>query len=307
MRRDARSPWSLGLSIVIAMLWACGSDTEPDLGVARVALQPEHPSVGVGQTVQMSATAFDAADQPIPNTVARWQVGDASRATVSTSGLVTGVAVGSTTVSATIGGVSGSTDVTVTEATPSLATLGLAPEALKLAPGRAGRLVATARNFNGDLVSVAVTWTAGDPAVASVDGQGVVTAHTQGSTTVTASAQGLTASATVSVDPLFTVASLEITPTSATVTVDDTVRFQAVARDARGDELPGQLVAWSVAGQSVATVSQDGLASGTAAGETAIRATVEGLSADARLTVLPPLIGSRARLRDASSTPTASP
>ena len=296
MRLDAHTRRLSVLSILSAMLWACGSDTEPDLGVARVALQPEHPSVGVDQTVQMSATAFDASDQPIPNTVASWRVADVSRATVSTSGLVTGVAVGSTTVSATIGGVSGSTDLTVTASTPSLATLGVTPDVVRLAPGSEGRLGATARSFDGEPVSAAVSWTSADPAVASVDAQGVVTAHALGETTVTASVEGLTSTATVSVDPLFAVVSLEVTPATASVTVGDTVRFQAVARNARGDQLPGQLVSWSIAGPGAATVSQDGLASGTATGETIVRATVAGRSADARLTVLPPLIGLRGPL-----------
>jgi uncharacterized protein YjdB len=284
----------LTLVLIVAGLAACGSDTGPETRPARVEIQPPHPSVGVDQSLQMSATAFDDADQPLPDHVARWAVDDVARATVSTSGLVTGVSTGSTTISATIDGVIGSTDLTVTEPTPSLSFVTLEPSELRVAPGRAGRLLAVLHDFDGNPFSgPPVSWSSDDPAVASVDGDGIVSANTRGTTTVTASAQGLTASATVTVDPLFAVVSLEATPATVSVAVADTVRLEAIAKDAQGDALAGRVVSWSVVTPGVATVSADGLITGVSQGETVVRATADGFTADAPVRVLPPLIGSQ--------------
>jgi trimeric autotransporter adhesin len=283
----------LQLTFSLAILLACSDDTGADRGVARVVVQPEHPSVGVDQTLAMTATAYDEADQPLPEMVARWQVGDAGVATVSTSGVVTGVSVGSTTVSATIDAVAGSTDLTVTEPTAPVASVTVEPAELMVAPGRFGRLVPTLRAFNGEAITgPTITWTTDAPAVASVDGGGVVTAHGQGTATVTAAVQGVSTTATVTVDPLFTIVSLEITPASPSVTVEDTVALDVIAKDAQGDALAGRLVEWSTLSPGFASVSADGVVTGLAAGNATIQAAADGLVAEATVGVLPPLIGS---------------
>jgi uncharacterized protein YjdB len=281
------------LTFSLAVLSACSDDTGADRGVARVVVRPESPSVGVDQTLELTATAYDQADNSLPDMVARWQVGDARVATVSTSGVVTGVSVGSTTVSATIDAVAGSTDLTVTAPTPPLASVTVEPAELQLAPGRMGRFAATLRDFDGNpFTGPTITWTTDAPAVANVDAGGVVTANGQGTATVTATVQGLSATATVTVDPLFTIVSLEITPASPSVTVDDTVALGVLAKDAQGDALPGRVVAWSTLSPAVARVSADGGVTGLAAGDATIRAAADGLVADVTVKVLPPLIGS---------------
>jgi uncharacterized protein YjdB len=281
------------LTFSLAILLACSDDTGADRGVARVAVRPEHPSVGVGQTLALTATAYDEADNPLPDMIARWQVGDAGVATVSTSGVVTGVSVGPTTVSAIIDAVAGSTDLTVTEPTPPLASVTVEPAELRIAPGRMGRLVATLRDFTGEpFTGPIVTWTTDDPSVASVDADGVVTASARGTTTVTATVEGLSTTATVTVDPLFAVVSLEILPALPTVTVANTVRLELIARDAQGDALPGRLVEWSTLSPGLAGVSANGVVTGLASGDATIRAAADGLVAEATVKVLPPPIGS---------------
>jgi trimeric autotransporter adhesin len=220
-------------------------------------------------------------------------VADTRVATISTNGVVTGVSMGSTTVSATIDAVSASTDLTVTEPTPPLASVTVEPAELMVAPGRSGRLVATLRDFSGNpITGPTVSWTSHDPAVASVDEGGVVTGHGQGTATVTATVQGLSSSATATINPLFAIVSLEVTPLSSSVTVGDTVTLDVIARDALGDALPGRLVEWSTLSPQIASVSGRGVVTGVASGEAIIRAAADGLVAEATLRVLPPLIGS---------------
>jgi uncharacterized protein YjdB len=85
--------------------------------VATVSVAPTSGSVEVGQTLQLTATARDAGGNVITGRPTTWTVSDASVATVSGSGLVTGVAAGSATVTATVEGKSGTSAITVVPVT----------------------------------------------------------------------------------------------------------------------------------------------------------------------------------------------
>ncbi|MEX2281418.1 MAG: Ig-like domain-containing protein [Gemmatimonadota bacterium] len=82
--------------------------------IARISVAPSPASVPAGQTVQLIATARDAADAAITGKLFAWSSQNQSIATVSQSGLVTGVVSGSTTISAAAEGVSGNVTVNVT-------------------------------------------------------------------------------------------------------------------------------------------------------------------------------------------------
>jgi hypothetical protein len=71
--------------------------------IDRLELSPTAPQVAVGGTLQITASARDASNAIVltsPSKIA-WDTGDHSVATVSSTGLVTGVAVGTTTVTVT--------------------------------------------------------------------------------------------------------------------------------------------------------------------------------------------------------------
>src|SRR3989442_4430744 len=88
-----------------------GSET-PSVSVASVTLLPA--SVGVGQTVQLTAALTDAAGSPLSGRVVTWASGAPAVAKVSRSGLVAGVAAGPGTITATSEGQSGAAAITVT-------------------------------------------------------------------------------------------------------------------------------------------------------------------------------------------------
>jgi hypothetical protein len=81
--------------------------------VASVEVAPSSASVVVGGTVQLTATPKDANGQPLTGRTITWASNATGVATVSTTGLVTGVAAGSATVTATSEGQSGSSSITV--------------------------------------------------------------------------------------------------------------------------------------------------------------------------------------------------
>ncbi len=82
--------------------------------VASVTVSPTPATVAVGQTVQLTATPKDASGTPLQGLTISWATSNSGVATVSTSGLVTGVAAGSVTITASCGGQSGIAAVTVT-------------------------------------------------------------------------------------------------------------------------------------------------------------------------------------------------
>lgn len=96
--------------------------------LTSVTVAPSPGSVAIGGTLQLTATARDQYGNPMAGVpAATWQTGDAARATVSGTGLVTGVAAGAVTVTASVShdGTtrSGTTTVNVGSSVPGTATV----------------------------------------------------------------------------------------------------------------------------------------------------------------------------------------
>ena len=212
-----------------------------------------------------------------------WESDDTSVATVSTSGLVTAVARGTTTITATSGDKSKTASITVDlpaariDVDPSSHTL--------TSVGATKQLTVTVYDANNDIITgAAVTWESGDTNVATVNSNGLVTAVADGSTGITATSGGESDSATITVD--LPDGSIEIDPSSATLTaVADTVQLTATVYDANDDIVSGATVTWTSGTTSVATVSASGLVTAVARGNTTITATSGSVSDEAAITV----------------------
>ncbi len=122
-----------------------------------------------------------------------WASSNSAVAEVGNDGTVKAVAVGTATITATVDGASASCTVTVTEDPKPSATISLDTQAITLKKGESRVLKAT--------VSTGATpaWMSGNKNVATVDMNGTVTAVAAGSTTITATAEGVSASCTVTV------------------------------------------------------------------------------------------------------------
>jgi len=93
-------------ALAVILATSCGGSDEPaapDTTVASVSLSASATTIEPGTTVQLTATAKNAAGTALPGT-ATWASNTQSVATVSSTGLVTGVANGTATISATIAG-----------------------------------------------------------------------------------------------------------------------------------------------------------------------------------------------------------
>jgi hypothetical protein len=163
---------------------------------------------------------------------ATWTTGNTTIATVSNvagaAGQVLARAVGSTTVTAALGAVSGQTSLTVIGATAS--SLSIAPIAVSTPLGTGVQYTATLVFTNGTTRNVTgqTTWTSSNPAAATIGRTGRATPVAVGATTIGASYMGLAASTTLTVTDAV-VTAVELTPIAPTVPVGTVTQFTATA------------------------------------------------------------------------------
>jgi len=259
----------------------------PTVPVAAVTVTPASVSVLQGQTVQLTATPRDANGNPLTGRVITWQSSNSAIASVNGSGLVSGVAAGGpVTMTATSEGQSGTASVTVTVA--PVAAVTVTPSSGTVAIGQTVQLTATPRDASGNpLTGRVITWQSSNSAIASVNGSGLVSGVAAGGpVTMTATSEGQSGTASITVSGV-PVASVTVSPASASVPVGQTQQLTATLKDANGTVLTGRPVAWSSNNTPVATVTGTGLVTAKVAGSATITATSEGQSGTAAITVTP--------------------
>jgi Bacterial surface proteins containing Ig-like domains len=120
--RSAIAPFALLFLVLLAGCGGSGGDTPtgqpPAAAVATVTIGAPATSVNVSETIQLAATLRDQSGNALSGRTVVWTTANAGVATVSNTGLVSGVAVGSTTITATSEGKSGTAAITVTPRAP---------------------------------------------------------------------------------------------------------------------------------------------------------------------------------------------
>jgi alpha-tubulin suppressor-like RCC1 family protein len=275
-----------GAATVTATTDGVGGDANVAVSqeVSTVTVTPATSGlVSFDETVQLAAVVRDANGNTIAGKTFTWDSSDESIATVSASGLVTAVGNGVVTITATADGVSGDADVTVAQET---ATVAVTPPTSSLtALGANVQLTAAALDANShEIVGKTFTWGSSATGVATVNLAGLVTAVNNGTATITATTDATDGTASVTVAQV--VSTVEVTPTADTlVGLNTTLQFTAVARDANDNAIVGQAFSWESSAAGVATVTDAGLATAVANGETTITATADAVSDNAVLSV----------------------
>ena len=329
--------------------------TVTSVPVASVTVSPAPGSVQAGQTLQLTATPKDVNGNPLTGRTITWSSSNTSVATVSASGLVTGVVAGSATITATSEGQSGTSAITVTPPSSTCPTSSTAFQnsaftsqngsftaTFDATPNGTGLDVATglsqgaaaaytdlavivrfntggtidARNGGAYAATNSIAYTAGTsyhfrvvvdvsshtysvyvtPAGGAEQTIGTGFAFRTEQSGVTALANwaltAITGTHTVcnfaitGSQPPAPVATVTLTPASATVNEGQTLQLTATLKDANGNVLIGRSITWSSSTSSAATVNGTGLVTGVAAGSTTITATSEGQSGTSAITVV---------------------
>ncbi len=236
--------------------------------VNSVTVSPASATLDPNDTQQLTATV-DATPASADKSVT-WSSSDPSVATVSESGLVTAVAQGTATITATSNldnTKSGTCSVTVNApAAPIPVTaIALNKSTTNIAIGDSETLtiIYTPAEAN---TGKAVTWTSSNTSVATVDNSGKVIGVTVGTATITATSTtdaSITASCAVTVQAV-AVTGVSINPTSANLQIGGSTDLTYTILPANATD---KSVSWSSSNTSVATVNNGhvtAIAAGTA-------------------------------------------
>jgi len=178
------SPTKSFLVAAIAAVAACSkSSTSNGPTPDHIGVAPAFASLSINATQQLVATVYDASDNVIADAPVTYRSADTTIAKVSSTGLVTGVATGLTTVTVR----SAPASATVPVAVSGVKDLYVIPDSTLLVGAQTLQLVVTAYDSLGNLVPTPpVTYVSRDTAALTVSSAGLVTRHGVGSAYVVA-------------------------------------------------------------------------------------------------------------------------
>ena len=177
-----------------------GSSTTVVATVEAVRVEPLNGTLHQAESLQFTATSRDAQGNVLTGREVNWSSSSPGVATVNPAGTVTGASTGTATITANVEGRTGQATVTVRPI--PVATVSVQPSRDSVAVGAELQLTATPRDANGNVLQGrSVTWSASNNARASVNASGVVRGISTGSVTITATSEGRSGSASITVTP----------------------------------------------------------------------------------------------------------
>jgi Big-like domain-containing protein len=270
--------------------------------LASLAVTPADQTIAGGTSLQLGAvgTLENSITQNLTSFVT-WTSSNTAIAAVSGTGLASTVpaAVGQTTITASLGTVSGATGLT----SAAVASIAVTPPTARIALGTTRQFTATGTLTGGptqDLTTFAA-WTSSSPTVATVGNTagsfGLAESKGTGTTNILASFDTVTSAppATLTVTPA-TLSSISIAPTTTSVAAGNRLQYSATGSFSDGTlQNVTAEATWTSSNTLVATVSNAtgtrGLVSTLAQGTTTITAALSGVTSDrATLTVTAPAL-----------------
>ncbi len=292
---------SAGTSTVTARLGGVAGMTTVTVSrsmLTGIKIAPDPASIprGAAQAFRATGTYADGTSADVTSSVA-WSSSDDRVATVSNAagseGIATGLTAGGARVTATLGGVSGSAMLTVTDFT--VTALGISPRDSSVAIAATGPYVATATFSDGSTrdVTQQATWSVGDGTIASISNvagtAGQLSGIKAGMTTVTGAYMGKSDTTNVTVSTAV-LNGITVMPASLPLIVGVRQNLTATAMYSDGTSLDvTRQVTWSSDDMAVATASNVSGANGqvlaTGVGTTTVRARLSGKEGTAQVTV----------------------
>ena len=258
------------------------SKTEPVSALTGLSFQNPMPSVAIGSTLTLSPVVTPSgALRP----ALEWDSDNPAAVTVSDTGVVRGVAEGTSVITAYATDGSGLSAKCTVKAIRPVTSITLNQGSAKLTSiGQTVTLQATV--LPADASDKGVTWSTSSAAVATVSG-GVVTAKGDGTATITATAKdgsGKSVSCAITVDTTIPVASVAIEAPGAPLYYGGKSRLKTTVLPASATD---KTLTWSVSDPYVASV-EDGVVTGIGTGRATITATAKsGAKATCEVVVSP--------------------
>ncbi|MEG2429204.1 MAG: Ig-like domain-containing protein, partial [Oscillospiraceae bacterium] len=264
-----------------------------DIKVTSVTLNQNALSLTEGDTAKLTATVNPT---NATNKNVSWTSSNSSVATVS-NGNITALKEGTVTITATAGTKSASCTITVAKkAEPpkpddvKVTSVTLNQTNIDLAVNNYAKLTATVNPDNATKKTVA--WKTSNSAIATVDSTGTIKGIKAGTVTITATADGKSASCKVTVKNIDPPKPEDIKVTSVTLN-KNTLSLEAgntsvLIATVKPDNATNKNVSFSTSDQAIVSVAFDGSIKANKAGTATITATAEGKSATCVVTVTEP-------------------
>jgi uncharacterized protein YjdB len=251
-----------------------------------ITVSPASAAITIGATQQFTATGNyrNGTTRDLTSRVT-WNSSVLADATI-TAGLARGVAAGSTSITATLSGITSSpAPLTVTATAASVAVLQsitVSPSSASIAVGATEQFTATGNYSDGSTKSLtaSATWNSSVSTDATV-AAGLAKGVAAGGTSITAAMSGITsnsAALTVTAAPAAVLQSITVSPSSASIAVGATEQFTATGNYSDGTTSNlTSLATWAASVPTDATITA-GLAKALAAGSTNVTATMSGVT-----------------------------
>src|SRR5438105_2844167 len=197
-----------------------------------IDVQPKGDNIAAGLYVQFSATGSfsDGSSSDITSTVT-WASDNLAAVTISSGGVATAVAAGSSTISASSGSISGSAPLDVTPA--QLSSIAVTPLNGAVVVGQTQQFTATGSYTDSSTqnITAAVNWSSTNASAASIDASGLATAKITGGTTITAISGSITGNTSLTVNAGSTATAFitSVNPSVSGQTITFTATVTAVA------------------------------------------------------------------------------
>ena len=260
------------------------------LALTSIAVTPGTATIPLGTSQPFTAigTYSNKSTQNVTSSVS-WSSSSTTIASVSSSGLASGIGQGSATITGAFGTISGSATLSVAQ--PTLVSIAITPANASFALGTTQPLKAIGTYTDGSTldISTSVSWNTTNSGIAKVNAQGLATSVAVGGTSATATLGSISGTTTLTVNPA-TLVSIAITPAIPAIPLGTTVQFSATGTFTDGStQNVTDTVQWSSDATSVATISNSsgsqGLASSVATGTANITATSGSVQGTTTLTM----------------------
>lgn len=280
----------------------------PDTAVRFLSVSLSDTALLSGDSLALNAIGYDDLQRRITPLHVGWTSRDSNVAKVSSRGPSSATLFGGTAetdvwvVGRAFNGVADSVLVPVRL---RVANVVLSADTLRLTTGDVASLAADVRSASGSSLVRPVVWQSLDTTIATVlgyvgavQGQRVSTGAAAAAfgqivgvrpgTTKIVATSGTKSDTTTVVVSAVPVASIALAPDTLVLLVGEQARFSATPLDANGNTLNGRAVSWKTSDALVATIGADGVVSGVSVGLATATATIDSVTAVARIRVSAP-------------------
>ena len=252
---------------------SCSIEVIP-LNATSVTLNSSKEEILEGSEIQLVATLEP---EKIFDKTIIWESGDTDIATVSKTGIVKGISVGSTYVKATNGEVSATCEITVLPVPSTGIIIDIAESDLLL--GSTIQLTATVQPENA--TDKTITWISDNNDIISVTDTGLVTGLSLGSGIVTATNSDFSASCEINVIPV-PASGIILSIENENIRIGGTSTITATVEPSN-TTYPE--VTWSSSDENIATISPEGVIKGISEGVVTFTATCGSVQASCEIMV----------------------